>query len=91
MSSTTLTRYQQYKRDTINISTWLAQTALSYGFALRSAKPAPNSLDPDRASLTAEEIRAEKNRRKKERRKAREDAQVGNENAASVEDLGPGV
>lgn len=73
MSKFIQTKYQQYKSDTRNLSTWLATTALNYGFPVESlTRPttpsAPTLYDAVVEGRTAQQL---KNAKKKAKQRAK--------------------
>jgi hypothetical protein len=74
---------------TVQISTWLAETAIRHGYTLASAKQSNVPLDTDLMGLTAEQRR---NAKKKERRKQRaaNEARGGDMSAKEHKMPGPG-
>jgi len=81
------TKYGQYKHDTVQVSTWLAETALRNGYTLSSTKHSHVPLDADRSGLTAEQRR---NAKKKERRKERTAKEAHSGDAGATEEKAPG-
>ncbi|WWD04021.1 hypothetical protein V865_002084 [Kwoniella europaea PYCC6329] len=78
MSRFIRSKYQQYKRDNEQLSTWLGRTAVNYGFQLANFLEADKYLDggDGDAKPTANQL---KNAKKKAKAKARAKAKAGGE------------
>lgn len=82
MPSVLRTHYQQYKRDTNQLSTWLAKAAVSLGFPIDAINfTAGRPLDEAVPTRTAQQIR---NAKKTARKKAK--AKVGGRVATVITD-----
>lgn len=71
------TKYQQYKRDTQQLSTWLAQAALQHGYPVSSFVRSKEPLIPEAERLTPMQInnaRKRKGKKKKASSAPREEA-----------------
>lgn len=84
-------KYQQYKQDTQQLSTWLALTAINYGFPLTSFASAPPPADSaqqaDEPAKTAQQRKnAKKNLKKKTKAK-----HLGDEGNVNGERAGNGA
>jgi hypothetical protein len=71
-------KYQQYKQDTQQLSTWLALTAINYGFPLSNFASAPqpvnSAVDSAEEGKTAQQLKnAKKSAKKKAKAKGRGD------------------
>ena len=85
-------RYEQYKRDTQQFTTWLAQTAISLGYPLSQFDQEING-DAEDVEIKVQSAASKKNARKKARAKelaqlAREGLGKDNEIASSGPSLG---
>ena len=75
-------KYQQYKRDTLQLSSWLAQAALNYGFPVEAFTPSPTALQDEGERRTAAQL---KNAKKKAKQRAKT-----KDNTVKVESNGDG-
>lgn len=79
-------KYQQYKQDTQQLSTWLALSAINYGFPLDKFASSPHAVDPTGdAADTTKTAQQVKNAKKNAKKKAK--VKKGNDGESS----GPGV
>lgn len=81
------THYQQYKRDTAQLSTWLVKTASSLGYPLASLDVSTDVQTEGEEGRTAAQVRnAKKNARKKAKAKAQKPGEDGGQAGNGIDE-----